>query len=252
MGLLHANWAYIRHVYETAWEHHHLQSFKFSKLLLMLYVSISLSLSRYIYISVYILILPMFIIICCWMQNTSRRVLKKYSAPLGAQTSDPVLDSHQQKWNHHQNQCWGQIAGRHNEPLIAGFISKTHSLSPWDAEYFQLLLKPCILEIKINNCKLVFSLHCRNSAGIWSQITGMLKFHYVKSGRYLSTLSLLILENIHASTHNSYSMLFLKPKQLVKIVFVMLTTASQNTFKIPQYHTIKTNLFFSDIKQMSI
>lgn len=150
------------------------------------------------------------------MKNTSRRVLKKYSAPLGAQTSDPIPDSHQQKWNHHQDQYWGQIAGRHNEPLIAGFISKTHSLSPWDAEYFQLLSKPCILEIKINNCKLVFLLHCRNSAGIWSQITGMPKLYYVKLGRFLSTISLLILENTHASTHNSYSMLFLKPKKLVK------------------------------------
>lgn len=167
-------------------------------------------------------------------------------------TSDPIPASHQQKWNHHQDQNWGQIAGRHNEPLIAGFISKTHSLSPWDAEHFQLLLKPCILEIKINNSKLVFLLHCRDSAGIWSQITGKLKLHYVKLGRFLSTPSLWILENMHATTHNSYSMLLLKPKQLVKTVFVMLTTASQNTFKIPQHRTVKNNLFFPGTKQMSI
>lgn len=79
------------------------------------------------------------------MQITSITVLKKYWAPLGEQTSDPIPDSHQQKWNHHQDRYQGQIAGRHNEPLIAGFISKTHSLSPWDAEHFQLLLKPSIL-----------------------------------------------------------------------------------------------------------
>jgi len=50
----------------------------------------------------------------------------------------------------------------------------------------------------------------------------MPKIYYVELGRFLSTIFLLILENTHTSIHNRYSMLFPKPKQLVKIDFVKL------------------------------
>lgn len=51
-GLFYANWAYIRHVYETAWGHHHLQLFKFSKYY-WCYISLYLSLCISSYIHTY-------------------------------------------------------------------------------------------------------------------------------------------------------------------------------------------------------
>lgn len=56
-GLFYANWAYIRHVYETAWGHHHLQLFKFSKYY-WCYIFIYLSISLSVYLVTYIHIDP--------------------------------------------------------------------------------------------------------------------------------------------------------------------------------------------------
>lgn len=76
-GFILCKWACIRHVYETAWEHHHLQSFEFSKYYwCYIFIYLSIFFSLYIYISIYIywpyLFLLLFAVECriqaeeCW------------------------------------------------------------------------------------------------------------------------------------------------------------------------------------------